>query len=374
MPLRLLVVHSGADFSTNDVAVGYAEALQRAGHDVGLYALNTRLRATARYMGYLLAAARRNDPSVPRRATLGDVSLKASEDIVLAALRGRVDAVLLISGLFVNPAALRLLRAARIPVGIVFTESPYQDDEQAFYAELVSCCWTNERTSVDTLRRLNARTWYLPASYRDGFHVPAEPDPAVPAHDVVFVGTYFAERLELLAGVDWAGLGIDLGLYGSIELVDKRTRAYKQLAPYWCGGSMDNAAALALYRRAKVTLNLNRSSEWLEDGARRILTAESLNPRAYELAAAGCFQVAEHRAEYRDVFDDAVPTFTTAAELSDLIGLALAEPAWRWMAATNARRAVGPHTFDARAAQVVAQLGATVLNNPFTVPRQAAAD
>jgi hypothetical protein len=60
--------------------------------------------------------------------------------------------------------------------------------------------------------------------------------------------------------------------------------------------------------------------------------------------------------------------------LSDLIGLALAEPAWRWMAATNARRAVGPHTFDARAAQVVAQLGATVLNNPFTVPRQAAAD
>lgn len=371
-PIRTLLVHPGANYSTADVVHGYAEALTRAGHDVGIYALNARMQATARYLHNLLTAARRNDPSLPSRPTFGDVSLKASEDIVLGALRGRVDLVLVVSALFVNPSAFRLLRAARVPTGVIFTESPYQDDEQAVYAELASCCWVNDRTSVEPLRRVNARTWYLPAAYRAGFHdAPVPPDPTIPAHDVVFVGTYFPERLELLAAVDWAG--IDLGLYGHVEPRVMRSRAYKRLAPHFRGGTMDNDQALAYYRRAAVALNLNRTIEHL-GRTRHIMTAESLNPRAYELAAVGTFQLAEHRAEYGDVFGEAVPTFTTPAELEALVRLALSEPDWRRACAEQAQRRVAPHSFDTRAARVIQDVGAAVLTNPLAVGRRAAAD
>lgn len=370
MPLRLLLVHPGANFSTVDVAHGYAEALTRAGHDIGVYALNARLAATARYMRALLTAARRNDPSLPKKPQFGDVTLKASEDIVLAALRGRVDAVIVISALFINPAALRLLRAARVPVGVVFTESPYQDEEQGTYADLASCCWTNDRTSSHYLRRFNARSWYLPAAYRAGFHVPGEPDPSIPAHDVMFVGTYFPERLALLAAVDWTG--IDLGLYGHVEPEQKRTRAYRKLAPYFKGPAMDNADALAYYRRARLTLNLNRTCEHL-DGDTHVTTGESLNPRAYELAAVGACQVAEYRAEYADVFGASVPTFTTAAELGSVVRALLPSADVRAALAAEAQRRVAPHSFDARAAQLIDQLGAAVLSNPLAPARHLAA-
>jgi spore maturation protein CgeB len=353
------------------VAVGYCEALSRAGHDIGLYALDARLTAADRYLRQQLRIARLNDPTLPRRPGFGDVTLKASEDLVLAALRGRVDAVLIISGLYLNPNGLRLLRAARVPSGVIFTESPYQDDEQAECAGLVSCTWTNERTSVEPLRRANARTWYLPGAYRAGFHQPAEPDLTLPAHDVVFVGTFFPERIDLLAAADWTG--IDLGLYGNIDASDRRRPGWRTLRRFYRGGSMSNAAATALYRRAAVGLNLNRTCTWIS-GEQHVLSAESLNPRAYELAACGAFQVAQARAESADVFGESVPVFDTADQLTALVQRAVAYPGWRAAAAAEARRAVGPHTFDARAAQVVAQLSAAVLSNPFVVPRQAAAD
>jgi spore maturation protein CgeB len=368
---RFLVAHPGAETSTHDVAVGYCEALSRLGHDIGLYALDARLTAADRYLRQQLRIARLNDPTLPRRPGFGDVTLKASEDLVLAALRGRVDAVLVISGLFVNPNGLRLLRAARVPAGVIFTESPYQDDEQAECAGLVSCCWTNERTSVAPLRRANARTWYLPGAYRTGFHAPSEPDPTLPSHDVVFVGSYFPERIDLLAAADWTG--IDLGLYGNLDGGVRRSAGWRKLRRFARGGSMSNAAATALYQRAAVCLNLNRTCTWV-DGAQHVLTAESLNPRAYELAACGAFTVAQARAEGGELFGESVPTFDTAEQLTTLVQRALAYPGWRAAAAAEARRAVGPHTFDARAAQVVAQLSAAVLSNPFVAPRQAAAD
>lgn len=369
--MRLLVAHPGAETSTHDVAVGYCEALSRSGHDVGLYALDARLTAADRYLRQQLKIARANDPTLPAAPGFGDITLKASEDLVLAALRGRVDAVLVISGLYVNPNGLRLLRAARIPAGVIFTESPYQDEEQAEVAALVSCAWTNERTSVAPLQRANARTWYLPGAYRAGFHQPAAPDPALPAHDVVFVGTYFPERIALLAAADWSG--IDLGLYGSLDADMRRVPGWRRLKRHYRGGSMSNADATALYRRAAVCLNLNRTCTWV-DGARHVLTAESLNPRAYELAATGAFQVAQARAEVADVFGASVPTFDTPDDLAELVHFALSDPTWRRAMAAEARRRVAPHSFDARAAQVVAQLSAAVLGNPFVVPRQAAAD
>ena len=75
----------------------------------------------------------------------------------------------------------------------------------------------------------------------------------------------------------------------------------------------------ALYRRARIGLNLYRTLEGFDRKADQHITrAESLNPRALELAACGAFTLSEWRPEVAEVFGDAVPTFRTPGELGEL--------------------------------------------------------
>lgn len=300
--------------------------------------------------------ARKSNPTLPRPRPV-DIIRQASGEVIIRALDHEVDAVLVISAMYLHPQALVHCQRAGIPAGIIFTESPYDDEHQARVAGLAGVCWTNERSSVARLRQANPSTHYLPAAFDPVRHQPgARPgDQDLPAHDVVFVGTYFKERLELLASVDWTG--IDLGLYGQTDQITRQTRAGRALHSFIRGGITGNATTAALYRRAKIGLNLYRTSkDW--GGRERVEHAESLNPRAYELAATGCFHLSSAREEVAGVFAHGVPTFEDGQELEALIRRFLADDDRRVAHAGVARTRVQPHTFAARAAQVVEQLTA----------------
>jgi spore maturation protein CgeB len=129
-----------------------------------------------------------------------------------------------------------------------------------------------------------------------------------------------------------------------------------RLRKYLRGGVTDNDKAATLYRQAKVGLNLHRTSREFARGASHIQHAESMNPRAYELAACGVFQISDCRSEVREIFDWTVPTFDTPEQLEGLIRLSLERSAERQQKALQARQRVLPHTFAARAAQVLADL------------------
>lgn len=176
--------------------------------------------------------------------------------------------------------------------------------------------------------------------------------PDVEAHDVVFVGTGFEERIEILSAVDWDGLGIDLGLYGNWTLLGSGNR----LRRYLRAGVVSNLAATALYRRAKIGLNLYRSSMGYGRGTGHVRDAESLNPRALELAACGVFTVSDDRAEVREVFGSLVPTFSHPKEVGPLLKWWLDHPVHRHTVAGLLPARVAGRTFDAMAAQVAGQL------------------
>lgn len=358
--MRLLVVHPGADVAISDVHDGLVAALRRQGHLVSTYQLNQRMAMAGRYLNWLWKRHRREQPDLAKPTSV-DILAKAAEDIVPRALALNVDAVLLISAMYLHPDALVLLRRARIPTGLIFTESPYDDPRQARLAPLADVCWTQERISVEPLRRANSRTHYLPAAFDPTRHTP-EPQPGdedVPAHDVVFVGTLFKERIALLSAVDWSG--IDLGLYGNMELLPSRSG----LRQYVRGQDTDNATAAALYRRARVGLNLFRSTtEWT--GGQHDTSGESLNPRNYELAACGCYQVSQWRPEVGDVFGRSVTTFADPADLGAVLRAAVAAtPTERNAARLEAFQRVRAHSFDARARQVADQLGAAIARHPL---------
>jgi spore maturation protein CgeB len=346
--LRLLVIHPGSSFSTHDVYVGLTNALIARGHQLHTYNLDARIERSAHWLNYIWKKAGKPDP----RPTHGDVVYRASVEALERALRFNVDGVLAISAMFLHPDALLLMRRAGLKTGVVFTESPYDDEPQTALAALVDVCWTNERTSVPVIRGTNPNAFYLPAAYDPDRHKVLDdvPPAEIPAHDVVFVGSGFQERIDLLSAIDWDG--IDLGLYGSWASLPSRSKLRKHLR----GGVVDNRYAVDLYRRAKIGLNLYRTSIGFGRKAPQIARADSLNPRAYELAACGVFQISNRRAEIVETFGYSVPTFTTAAELEALIRHYLEDARVRRSMAVAARASVAGHTFAARAAQLEAQL------------------
>jgi hypothetical protein len=246
---------------------------------------------------------------------------------------------------------------------MILTESPYEDERQAEVAQEVDVVWTNERTSVAALREANPNTFYLRHAYGPARHYPAAPDPDVPQLDVVFVGTLWQERIDLLSAVDWTG--IKLGIYGSADLFDlerfpnpDNARKKVILEPYLHVGFIDNERTTALYRSGKLGLNLHRTSVDLASG-RHIAGAESMNPRCYEQAATGgALLCSDARAELLETFGEAAAVFDGPEQLEDLVRQLLYDDCARQERAEAMRTAIAPHTFAARAAQIVAGLSA----------------
>jgi spore maturation protein CgeB len=168
---------------------------------------------------------------------------------------------------------------------------------------------------------------------------------------VVFVGSGFQERVDLLSAIDWTG--IDFGLYGAWRGVGPRHRLRQHLK----GQEVDNAVAAALYRKARIGLNLFRSSVGhAGKHAARMHGAASLNPRLLELAACGAFTVSEWRPEVGEVFGGSVPTFRDAAGLQSLLREWLPRGADRERRARSLPGRVAGRTFDGMARTVVRDL------------------
>ncbi len=348
--MRILLVGAGTTYSTRDVEDGYRRALgEQLQEDLLFYDLGSRLTLSQRWL-HMLWRARGKVPE--QRPGWPDAIYRGSVEALEMALRFEADWVFVISGMFFHPDVVEMLRRAGLRTAVLLTESPYEDDRQATLAALADMCWTTERTSVAPLRKAGANVRYIRHAYDPSRHRPDAPlDMSLPAHDVVFVGSGFPERIEALRSVDWHG--IDLGLYGEWGLLGSTAK----LRRYVKSGPVSNETTRALYRRAKIGLNLHRSSTAYGRSAPRIEHAESANPRAYELAACGLFQVSDHRAEVYELFGEAVPTFAPG-QLEDTLRAYRQDSPARRYAARQARQAVLPHTFAARAAQVLADLEA----------------
>lgn len=333
--MKILLVHPGASWSTADVEAGLRDGLEEHGVEVIRYRLDGRIERAASWLKAAWRKAAKADPAISR-PTPADICYLASTDALAMALRHQVDLVLVVSAMFFHPDVVILLQRAGLRVAALFTESPYDLANEVALARHVDRCWTNERATVGAF----ANGSYLPHGWHPRHHRPGlQPgDIDQPAHDVVFVGSAFPERVAWLEAVDWTG--IDLGLYGHWEALARRS----PLRPFVKGGTVPNPVAAALYRRAAIGLNLYRQAGG----------AESLNPRAYELAACGVFHLSDARAEVREIFGPLVPIVDNPDEAGRVIRYWLAEPTLRAQVAAQLPACVASSTWTARAATVLA--------------------
>ena len=343
--MRILFGLPACDYSVSDVARGLRAALVRQGHVVEDYSVSKRMAYHARAMG----------PDYRDQIAL--VSQQASQDLLLQATYHRADLVIVVSALIYHPIAIHALRYHRVPLAVVHTESPYEDVAQAewasAYPEALHC--THDRVSAERLG------WaYLPHAYDPAIHRPchevvtprlfggevatewnnAEDQHGPDVCDVLFLGTGWPERIALLEAVDWTG--IDLRLRGVWPALSESS----PLRRYYHEGLVPNVDAVRYYRAARVNLNIHRAGQG----------AVSLNPRGYELAACGAFEISDYREEGVSLFGDSVPRFETAEELGRLVRQYLADPASRARLAIEARTRVRHETFDARAEMLMTAL------------------
>jgi hypothetical protein len=342
--MKLLMVHPGASISTHDVYVNITAALRDRGHELYEYALDGRIERSGAWLHYCWHKGGKKPEMKP---TSSDILYHAGEELVARALRVMPEWVVVVSGMYLHPDILILLRRAKLRTAILFTESPYDDERQVRLLPHVQLAWTNERLSA-----ING-VHYLPHAFNREQHRPDAEHlyEDVPRHQVVFIGTCFDERIELLKSVDWTG--IDLALYGNWgDNLGSRHRLRK----YIKGDYVDNTYATSLYRNADIGLNLYRTSKGFGKDAPRIARAESLNPRAYELAATGCFTISDHRDEVTEIFGDLVPTFNGPVELRQLIVKWLADGDGRARVRAQLPDAVRNHTWHERVRQIETDL------------------
>lgn len=349
--MKALLIYPGASWSTADVCAGLRHGLEHHGVDLVLYRLDQRIDRSNRWLYSNWRRAKKTNPAI-EKPTTGDVFYQAGVGALEMALRHQVDVVLVVSAMFLHPDVIILMKRAGLKVVVLFTESPYDHAKELDVAKKVDGCWTNERSVVADFKAVNPRAGYLAHGWHPARHLagPQPGDELFPSHDVVFVGSGFHERITWLMEIDWTG--IDLGLYGSWEAITAR----HPLRPFLRGGVVDNERTAALYRRAKVGLNLYRTSQGWGKHAPAIAHAESLNPRAYELARCGAFHLSTHRAEVTEVFGDLVPTFETAAEASALIRRWLADPEGRARVQAALPDAVASASWVDRSATVIGDL------------------
>ena len=333
--MRVMVVHPGANFSTSDVYDGLIVGLRAQGVNLIEGRLDTILDWYASLIqggveqGVLVADTFLLDGRLNRSAL-------ASAHITRAAVMHRPDWMIVVSGHNYNAYDAQALRRAGIRVALICTESPYWMDVEPHMASFYDVVFTNERTAVASFR--HERAHYLPHAYNPAVHSPELP-PAQ-ASDVFFCGSLFDERRALFDAVDWTGIGfLKRGYHLDTGIPD--------LLP--------NMEVARHYRGTKIALNHHRTTTMHGSGG-HITRAESMGPRAYEIAACGAFQLMDDsRQEARDVFGNSLATYRAgdADDLARQMRYYLAHDAERIELAAQQHDRVQGHSWVERAAQIL---------------------
>lgn len=314
--MRILFCPPAVSFSVADVARGYLAALRRAGCDVEVFPTRAQFRQQKALAG-------------EARERLGWKT--ACELILQAATYHRSDLVLFVCSQTFHPVILQLLKRYKIAAAVLMTESPYQDDDQTQWA----AHYPGMHVFTHELSSAQQHSWhYLPHAYDPDVHKPTPPRPE-DLCDVLMVGWGWPERQKALEAVDWTG--IDLRIRGRWDEITEDS----PLFPYYQPGLVPNADLPQMYAGAKVNLNIHRPHS----------NAVSLNPRAYELAACGAFQLCDRREpsmlgrvlETWHLYMDA-----SLNSLGKTVRYWLEHDELRRMSAEIQQQTVRGHTFDAR--------------------------
>ncbi len=327
--MRVLIVRPGVHFSVIDVHNGWKRALNQLGCTVGDFNFDDRLDF------YTQIGLMKNGEFV-KAVSHEAVFRLATQGLHAACYNFDPDVVLLVSGFFMPLDMLDVIRAHGSKLVILFTESPYEDDQQLERAHNFDTVLLNDPTNLEQFRQVTD-AHYIPHAYDPAVHHPGAGDPDF-SGDFGFVGTGFPSRIELFEKIEFDGLTVRLGGNWQSLKDDSPLRPYLVHRAEWC---MDNTETVSLYQSVKASLNYYRREA--SDGGSA--DGVAMGPREVELAATGCFFLRDPRPEGDELFP-MLPTFTEAADVRPLLDWWLTHDTERERATRAAFEKVRDRTFE----------------------------
>jgi len=287
------------------------------------------------------------------QANVADLRIGHASEMRLQAEQYRPDLVLVLNGLHVFPAdhleQIDAIRSLGIPTAIWFVDDPYVADDTVKIAPHYDYVFTHERTCVSLYRSIGCpQTHHLPLAAHFGLFRPMQV-PEEYRTDICFIGVAFRNRIRLFDEIA-SYLQNKKVLIGGANW-SKMTQ-YALVAHQVRDGWTDVPETVKYYNGAKIVINLHRSPEAGPDNHNvQNWPAESINPRTFEMAACGAFQLTDLRSELPEHYavGSEIAVFQNAQQLVELMDYYLAHDMERLQVAARAySRTKKQHTFESR--------------------------
>ncbi|MBI5058343.1 glycosyltransferase [candidate division KSB1 bacterium] len=316
-----------------------AAALSRLGHDVELFDL-------AEYHGPHRALESLTSSPTHRRALQGLHATLLSEMIAARAIEFRADLVWAVAQTPLVPATLAELKQAGVRTAFWFVEDFRLFDYWREIGPHYDAFFTIQRGQfVQALADAGIRnSAYLPLAADPRVHRPLNLDPEVRTRfgsRTSFVGAGYPNRRAAFSELrlpDFKIWGNDWPDHGPLATIVQEH-----------GRRLESAECVNVFNATEVNLNLHssmRSSSVDPAG-------DFVNPRTFELAACGAFQLVDRRTELAELFAEGTEqvVFDSIDELPGLVSYYLDHPAPRQVIAGAAReRVLREHTYEHRLA------------------------
>jgi spore maturation protein CgeB len=345
---------------------GWEKALKKAGHTVMTFNSNDRLTfyGFARMPVHEKPACTVCNEVPTRQAVEGAdaISAMALDGLYRELFLFWPDVVFFVSGFYLTPAMLQVIRTRRIKIVMLHTESPYQDAEQMQRGQFADLNLVNDPVNLEEWRDLDVPAAYMPHAYDPDIHFPAPYRSPFRTYDMdfVFIGTLFKSRAEFFSKMDFTGLNVAFGGSGWDRMLESDPELVTPILKYLAhpvDHCVDNEETARQYRAARCGINFyRRESEDAHKGE-----GWAMGPREVEMAACGLFFLRDPRPESDEVFGDGkravnqhavLPSFSSPEEATELLHWWVQHPDMREHRAQQAYERIAARTFDnnARAA------------------------
>lgn len=343
VPLRILVV---LPMYGGSLPIGRycASALEALGHTVRVFEAPLLHAAFTGLRGLGLAPA--------QTAQLENSFLQVVAQAIWAQVQAQEpQLVLAMAQAPLSRSLLQRLRRAGVRTAMWFVEDHEVFDYWRAYAPLYDAFAVIQKEPFLSLLAGigQANALYLPLAAQPNFHRPLNLDEREQREygaDIGFLGAGYPNRRLAFRPL----AGRDFKIWGSDWEGETLLAAHIQRG----GARIDAEESVKIYNATRVNLNLHSSLRTTE----LVSNGDFVNPRTFELAAMGAFQLVDRRALMPELFArDELATFGSLEEFYAAIEHFLAQPEERAAFAARARaRVLRDHTYEQRMAALLAFL------------------
>ena len=331
--MNILLVIPGK-LRTVPMGVFSARALEELGHRVAVFddslqPLDKLARALERGLGLRLEER----PFVNRR--------------LRALLREfRPDLFLSVFGFGVSPRTLAAVRAAGVPSACWWINDPFQFERSLQRAPHYDWVFSNSAVCAQWYRERGVTaSAFLPTACEPSVHRPVPPV-AADACELCFAGDWSPLREQVVTAL---ARRFEVRVFGPWG---RKLAPDSPLRPLLRDGFFTPDEMAAMFSSAQVVLNLHSWCGRFDHG---------VNPRLFEAAACGAFQVVDDKREIASLFSPGAELAAVSGpdDFAQAVTDALADPAGRARAGQAAlRRALAEHTYRHRMASLISAMGA----------------